>query len=158
MTLFSPRCFDVGGLEESARRQARPPRRACIACHSRASGAYDHPQPGHGGLRRDMSADPCAPTPVDLSPFLFGQHRLGGNRRPVRNMVFAAVSSFCDGKIRALGLARILHTRLCDASASGSATQLAPRPSGFVTKRALRRHSAYSPSAEESKMTPPPTL
>jgi hypothetical protein len=31
-------------------------------------------------------------------PFLSGQHRLGGNRRPVRNMVFAALSGSCDGE------------------------------------------------------------
>jgi hypothetical protein len=37
-------------------------------------------------------------SPTDLSPFLSGQHRLGGNRRPVRNMVFAALSRFCDGE------------------------------------------------------------
>jgi len=37
-------------------------------------------------------------SPTNLSPFLSGQHRLGGNRRPVGNMVFAALSSSCDGE------------------------------------------------------------
>ena len=37
-------------------------------------------------------------SPTDLSPFLFGQHRLGGNRRLVRNVIFAAISGFGNRK------------------------------------------------------------
>ena len=39
-----------------------------------------------------------APTPADLFPFFLGQHRLGGDRRPVRDVVFSAFSRFCDGE------------------------------------------------------------
>src|SRR6202051_4875358 len=39
-----------------------------------------------------------SPTPADLFPFLLGQHHLGGNRRSVRDVVFAAFSSFRDGE------------------------------------------------------------
>lgn len=45
---------------------------------------------------REATAQPAlgAPSPADLSPFLSVQRCLGGNRRPVRNVVFAALSSF----------------------------------------------------------------
>ena len=39
-----------------------------------------------------------SPTPADLFPFPLGQHRLGSNRRLVRDVVFAAFSSFRDGE------------------------------------------------------------
>jgi len=37
-------------------------------------------------------------TPGDLFPFLPGQHELGGDRRPVRDVVFTAFAGFRDGE------------------------------------------------------------
>ncbi len=39
-----------------------------------------------------------APSPADLSPFLCGHHRLGGDRRMVGDVVVAGLSGFCDGE------------------------------------------------------------